>query len=429
MQAPQIELLPLQAALSSDSPTILDVVVKIIPPQPESNLQRPHLNLGLVIDRSSSMSVKQRLVYAKAAARHIVQELSLSDRISITTFDRHVQTLVPSTLAIDKAAIIDKIQAIQVGKWTNLHAGWVEGGNQVNQHIHPETVNRVILLSDGWASAGITNLAMLLAQVQELAQSGISTTTMGVGNDYNEDWLEAMATKGDGNYYYINSPGQLPKFFQKEKQALIATVGQQVNLGIEPQGDVEVTDVLNDLEANRQGRFKLPNLIAGYPFIVVVQLNIPAMTQECDLCYFRLTWNSPEHSEPQILRIPFRLPIVNQAQLKELSADPQVQQQVALMLAARAKKEAIALADKRDYEAAQTRLQSAKALILEAPSSSVMELEVLALESLEADLRSRQIKQFRKRGHYQAHQATAGFDQTLGPWSEDLIEPDSSAEG
>ena len=55
MTTPQFQLIPLRAAVASDQPTTLDVLVKIIPPLPETRPQRPPLNLGLVIDRSGSM--------------------------------------------------------------------------------------------------------------------------------------------------------------------------------------------------------------------------------------------------------------------------------------------------------------------------------------------------------------------------------------
>ena len=74
----------------------------------------------------------------------------------------------------------------------------------------------------------------------------------------------------------------------------------------------------------------------------------------------------------------------------------------------------MALADRKEYESAQTHLQDAKALVLEAPQSQWLELEVVALESLEGDLRSRQLHQFRKRSHNESYQTTSGFDQQSG---------------
>ncbi|MBT9313490.1 vWA domain-containing protein [Leptothoe kymatousa] len=413
MGSPYIELTSLPDAISLGQATTLDVLVKIIPPPSDRQRQRPRLNLAVVIDCSSSMAFKERLVYAKAAARQIVQELTPSDRISIHTFDQTAQTLLPSTFCSHKYEIINKIQTIRLGQGTNLHAGWIEGVNEVNKNSQSDTINRVILLSDGRTNRGITNQKTIVSHVENLAQSRISTTTVGLGNDFSDNLLKTMARGGGGNYYHLNSPHHLPIIFKKEVQALVATFGQAVTLGIEPQGDVDVEDVLNDFDLNPQGRFKLPNLVAGYPFNVVVQLKVEALHQQTDLCYFRLSWCDGETTESKSLRVPLRLPMVAPPTLQRGANNPEVQQQVALMLGARAKKKAIELVDRGNYEAAHAQLQSAQALILRAPASSTMELEIIALEKLEADLRERQ---FRQRSHPQAHPVTIGFDQTKLPW-------------
>lgn len=434
---PHVQIIPLQAAIPIQQASQLDVLVRVIPPAsaipPEllsidSGPGDRRLNLSLVIDRSSSMASKQRLSFAKAAARHIIQQLSPNDRISVVTFDRHAQVLVPSTFVDDPGSIIQTVQGIEVGKWTNLHGGWVEGGEQVNRHIYPNTVNRVILLTDGWASTGVMNRATITAHVQEMAQVGISTTAVGVGDRYNEDLLEAIATQGDGNYYYINAPNQLPNAFDREMQALVATVGQQVTLDIQPQGDIEIADVLNDLQVTRQGRFKLPNMVSGFTFGAVVRFYIPRLDMEyledygggrdraiARICRFRLHWSPPgSHGEMMSLKTTLVLPLIPAEHLGDYPYHPDVQQQAALMVAARLKRKAMALADRKEYESAQACLQEAKALVLDAPQSQWLELELVALESLEGDLRSRQLRQFRKRSHNESYQASTGFDQQSG---------------
>lgn len=432
---PDLQLIPLRNAVPCNQSSSLDLLINVVPPaivQTEGAsdlIERPRLNLSLVIDRSSSMAVKQRLDFAKAAARHIVQALSPRDRVSIVTFDRHAQVLVPSTFVDDPQSIIQSIQEITVGKWTNLHSGWVEGGDQVNRHVYPDTMNRVILLTDGWASAGVMNRATIIDHVQEIAQVGISTTAVGVGDRYNEDLLEAIATKGDGNYYYINAPHHLPQAFEREMQALSATVGQQVTLDIQPRGNLEIEDVLNDLDVTRQGHFKLPNLVSGFTFGTVVRFRIPATNSKHNehsgisilpICRIRLHWQpsgllpSQTLDRPDPLAISLALPLVPKEQLQQYPLQPEAQQQVALMYSARLKRKAIALADRKEYTLAHAQLREAKTLVLGVPQSEWLELEVIALESLEADLRSRQLHQFRKRSHNEAYQTSAGFDQQSG---------------
>jgi Ca-activated chloride channel family protein len=186
----------------------LDVLVRIVPPQIESRGERPQLNLGLVIDRSGSMS-GAKLRAARQAAIYAVEQLLPQDRISVTVFDNTVQTIVPSTLATDKSSIISRIQRIDTGGTTALYDGWYQGGIQVSQHLDPRGLNRVLLVTDGLANVGETNPDRIAGDVHGLAKRGVSTTTMGVGNDYQEDLLEAMANSGDGNYHFIEGRATL----------------------------------------------------------------------------------------------------------------------------------------------------------------------------------------------------------------------------
>ena len=402
MKVPTINLIPLREAVSSDSPTTLDVLVRIIPPEPEIELERPALNIGLVIDRSGSMG-GQKMEYARQAACYAVEQLLPTDRVSVTIYDDQVETLIASTPAVNKANIIHQIKRIHSRGSTALHAGWVQGGIQVSQHLNPEYLNRVILLSDGLANVGETNPDVIASDVHGLAKRGVSTTTMGIGDDYNEDLLEAMARSGDGNYYYIQSPQQLPNIFARELQGLMATIGTTVSLGIEPQGDITLGEVLNDLDVNVNGRYSLPNLVIGNPIEVVVRLKVPPMAQESGLCYFRLAWNAPEQQTRQKLRVALRLPAVSSAQLREFPFNPEVQQQVALMMAARAKNEAVQLADRGKYEAASQLLQQTRQQMLTTPELSLTGPEAEALADLDSELQARNISSYRKMSRSQSH--------------------------
>ena len=413
MKVPQIEFIPLREAVSSDSTTTLDLLVKIMPPEAEADSQRPPLNLGLVIDRSGSMQGK-KILYARQAACYAIEQLLATDRVSVTIYDSQVETLVASSLVKNKAQITRQIESIQPRNSTALHAGWVEGGVQVSQYFRPEQLNRVILLSDGLANQGETNPDVIASDVKGLAQRGVSTTTMGVGDDYNEDLLEAMANSGDGNYYYIESSEQLPEIFQIELQGLMATLGRNVTLGIEPQGDVELVDVLNDLALTRQGQFKLPNLVMGNPFVVVVRLKVPAMVgeQQADLCNFRLAWDSNEQEERLKLRAMLQLPVVASANLEEFPFNPEVQRQVALMMSARAKQEAVQQVDRGEYEAASKLIQETRQQVLRAPQSPLIEQEAQSLMDLDADLKARRLQRYRKRSHYESHQYQRSMRQS-----------------
>ncbi|MFO0822576.1 MAG: VWA domain-containing protein [Gemmataceae bacterium] len=406
MKMPAIELTPLRPATRSDAPTTLDVLLKIMPPLPEVQVQRPPLNLGLVLDRSGSMSSARKLDYAREAAIFAVQQLLPTDRVSIVIFDDKVQTLVTNTLAEDKNRLVSAIQGILPGGSTALHGGWREGAKQVGGHPIPGGMNRVLLLSDGLANVGESNPDAIATDVHRMSKEGVSTTTLGLGDDYNEDLLEAMANSGDGNYYYVENSNQLPAIFQSELQGLMATIGNAVTLQVETASGVTVADVLNDLDKTPDGKLKLPNLVAGMPLLLVIRLNVPPMSQSqtADICRFRLEWNAPKSAERAVLAAPLSVPAVSSAIWDSLAENVEVQEQAALMLIARYKKQATQSLERGDIEAAKRLLADAKKILVAAPQTPEIKREFDAFSQIEAHIESGEHMKFQKHAKHQVYQ-------------------------
>ncbi|MBD1918240.1 MULTISPECIES: VWA domain-containing protein [Cyanophyceae] len=398
---PTVELIPLHGAIVTQQPMTLDVLVRITPPAVTLKADRVPLNLSLVIDRSGSMQ-GQKMHYAREAARFAVENLLPCDRISVVLFDDRLETLVPSTLATDKNTLLEKLSHVHSRGSTALHAGWVEGGVQVSQYLNPAQLNRVIVLSDGLANVGETRPDAIASDVHGLAQRGVSTTTLGIGNDYSEDLLAAMARSGDGNFFHIESADQLPTIFETELSGLAATLGQRVSLGIKPGNGVTVMDVLNDFEQTDTQRYKLPNLMVGSPIQVVVRLQVPALSQSRELMQVRLAWDDAEQLRRQVLRTGLELPLVSSAQFSDFPANSAVQEQVALLMAARARREAIQFSDQGDFASARQSLTDARiAMSSMAPSAMLME-EQAVLEDLEADYQSGNVTSARKKAFSQS---------------------------
>jgi Ca-activated chloride channel family protein len=212
-----------------------------------------------------------------------------------------------------------------------------------------------------------------------------------------------MARSGDGNFFHIESADQLPEIFETELSGLSATLGQRVSLGVEPQSGVKVMDVLNDLDQTNTGRYKLPNLVVGSPINVVVRLQIPALSQSAELLKIRLAWDDSDHKGRQVLRAGLELPLVGAEQFSDFPANETVQEQVALLMAARARREAIQFSDQGDYAAASASLQNARmAMACMAPSEALLE-EQSILEDLETDYQRGRVTSARKKAFSQSY--------------------------
>jgi Ca-activated chloride channel family protein len=80
----------------------------------------------------------------------------------------------------------------------------------------PERLCRVVLLSDGHANQGVSDSNLIAQDVGQLARSGVSTTTIGVGSQFNEELMTAIARAGGGSAMYGNRPEDLHEPFEAE---------------------------------------------------------------------------------------------------------------------------------------------------------------------------------------------------------------------
>jgi len=405
MSKPQVNFIPLRNGISSESVTNLDLIVRITTPELKTTKPRPALNLGLVIDRSGSMGGK-KIQYAIKAACYAVEQLSSNDRISVTIYDDKVEIIVPSTLANQKEVILNKLKRIVPGGSTALHDGWLEGSTQVSKYVQPEQLNRVILLSDGLANVGETNPDVIGSNVHGLSKHGVSTSTMGIGDDYNEDLMQAIANSGDGNYYYIQEPEQLESIFANELLGIKGTIGQRVSIGIKTLEKVELVDVFNDLDTTSYGNYKLPNLIAGNSIDVILRLKISPLTKPQSLVDFRLAYDNPETQSREVLHYFLELPVLNSIQLSEIPFNNEVSEKVIQLMATRARDEAVRHLDRGDIATTRVVLADIKQEILTSglPMSATLQQEIDELDSLDKDIEERKLKEVRKRANYQSYQ-------------------------
>ncbi len=274
-----LTLTPRRAAVIDGADTELDVLVSVSAPEnPDAARSRMPLNLAIVIDRSGSMAGRP-LAEAKRCASYILDHLSTRDRAALVSFDTNVTVLAPSTCPEPKAPLLRAVRSIVPGGQTALHEGWLQGAEQAAPHVGEGSIARVLLLTDGQANVGESRPAMLAADCARLAAAGVSTSTYGLGQGFNEELLGAMADAGGGQAYYGETAEDLLDPFREEFDLLSAVCARRMRLRIEPSPGVSVT-VLNAYPTDPDGDTILPDLAHGAAAWALLRVRVPAALQE-----------------------------------------------------------------------------------------------------------------------------------------------------
>ena len=342
--------------------TKVSLVIRFGADGKKEDVARRKLNLSLVLDRSGSMGGTP-LRQAIKAAQELVGEMTDNDLLSVVIYDDDVETIVPHGKAKDKKAIQQRIGQVRAGGCTNLAGGWLEGIKHVKQHAKPDEVNRVLLLTDGQANMGITDPAVLKKTSGEKAREGVVTTTLGFGSGFNEDLLIGMAREAEGNFYFIKSPEDVEQVFKIELEGLSSVVGQNVVAHVRPSDIVEHGWVLNKYRTEEKGdelRVTLGDVYAVEEKVLALEIEVKA-PKAGDIKLATVSFSYQAVVDGSIKDLTGEFVVTAKAGTAEEAAgatqDLKVVGEARRLETAKAKDEAVELADKGDHKTAAQKLR------------------------------------------------------------------------
>jgi len=272
------------------------------------NQDRKRMNLVLVVDRSGSMGSENKLEQVKSAAAQIINHMNASDRLAVVIYDDSVQTLIPSSSVENKEHFKELIAGLSPGGSTNLCGGLMQGFEEARRNFSRDHVNRIVLLSDGLANAGIIEPDQIAAQAKLIRENSVSVSSMGVGIDYNESLMANIADSSGGNYYYISSETNMAEIFRREWNLMQSTVasGARITMGLREGIDViDVAGFQYQTSGNKL-TIEVPDISSGESKRILVQLRAPAgTTRVVDLGTGSLTYTDLTGSQPKTAGLSF----------------------------------------------------------------------------------------------------------------------------
>ncbi len=249
--------------------------------QPPQVSSQP-FNVAFVIDRSGSM-MGDRIHYVKTALSALVERLRPEDRISIITFnDDKTVNLASQLVGNDKAKILDIISRIYADGGTNISSGLFEGYAQTLKFFKKNSINRVVLLTDGY---GDDPVDVLLKKSKEYNLKGIECSAVGVGEDYNLALLTLLASQGGGLIELTKNAQGIEQAFLNEISSLLNPIATDVKVEIEYNKKLLFAQVYGyPLQEKTDGKavIKLRNVFGGLNQLALVKFTLINPTKDLE---------------------------------------------------------------------------------------------------------------------------------------------------
>ncbi|WP_165423334.1 vWA domain-containing protein [Ktedonosporobacter rubrisoli] len=336
-------------------------------PPADPKTKRPPLELALVLDRSGSMS-GEKLQTAKRAVLTLLDRLTPRDRVSVVVFDNAIDIVQPLNAVTPgfKLKVRNALRAIQARASTALHEGWLTGCDTLAataDSSEDHGLARCFLLTDGIANVGVTDPEQIASEAAGIREhAAISTSTFGIGLDYNELLLGPMAVAGGGQFHHLRTSEEIVNTFTGELEGLFSVAARQVRLEIEADPGIN-TELLSSywmrsMSSRPQSwSIAIGDLQRDEDRQVIAQIYLPAQDrQEQQVLRTRLAWHIGDveyHTAWQELSFSYADPSTCDAEAR----DAQVIHWAGWHQADRARRETVARNNRGDIDGARKYLK------------------------------------------------------------------------
>lgn len=180
--------------------------------------ERAPIAMAVVIDTSGSMS-GEKIADAKKSVLRLLEDMRDSDRIAVVTYSDSAEVIQGlASVGEVRSQLKERIQSLRVGGGTNIPSG-LERGLEVLRASGHDRVERLVLVSDGLDGTRV--------QAESLARqafsSGVTVSSLGVGVDFDEAYMGAIATNGHGNFAFVNDGSSIATFLRRELEETAST--------------------------------------------------------------------------------------------------------------------------------------------------------------------------------------------------------------
>jgi Ca-activated chloride channel homolog len=326
---------------------------------------RAPMAVSLVIDTSGSMS-GEKIVYARQAAASMVETLADGDIVSVYAFESGVREIAPPTVVGPgtRGMLMQRVQMLNAVGGTNMFDGLTTGISRVAQAPASHPLRRVVLISDGQANIGPSDPGTLGDLAARGSEHNLQVTAIGVGHDYDETTLGAVAVRSAGRLYHLGHPAQMAQILEQEVQLLASTVATNAFIEIIPAPGVVILEGVTLGAQLRGNQLRIPvgNVFSQQRREVLFRARVDTSRPgDRALATARFVYELPGRAGAQrteTARLAYS--VTPDARAAARSATPRVQAMVATHEAAQSQLAAAAALNRGDDRAAVAALDQAE---------------------------------------------------------------------
>ncbi|MDI9369744.1 MAG: VWA domain-containing protein [Synergistaceae bacterium] len=365
----------------------------LVKPERRERETRAPLAVALVLDKSGSMASEEKMDYAKLGALEALKILDANDIAAVVVYDEKARVAVrarPVGKGNKEPVFALGIKRIKPSGMTALYDGVVLGAKQLEPFVKEGFIPRIVMLSDGVANVGPSTTRELAALGRKLARTEMTITTIGLGLDYHEDLMTALAAESGGNAYFARTSRMLKDIFARDMEDAVTLTARKVRVKVRGLGGARPERAVGRTGRAEDGviEVSIDNLYSTEKY-ALVELELPGGEPGTTLeaAEVELEYVDPESGEKIVKKSPLTLAFTEDEDEVEKNRRQEIASQAALARNAEIREEAVRLADEgRAEEAAKMLGERTRQLRMLAPmmgsSAPAMEMESAAFDEL-----------------------------------------------
>lgn len=334
----------------------LVVEVSALVPDEERD-ERPPLALVLAIDVSASMW-GQPMEQVVRSIERMVELFEATDRVGVVSFSEGAEVVAPLERldAVARRRLAGSLRRIDPEGGTDVESGLRVSVEALGAR-QPDERRGVLLLSDGAPTLG-DRRPEALAELAGSFRPDVTVSTLGYGEEHNEDVLRKIAVAGGGQYYYVRDPALCATELALAVGATGDAVAEAVMLDVVPEPGVDVVRIAGDVRVRKtfgSTRIELSDMQPGDRVALVIELAIDPIAREGTFPVVRteLSHRRPGSTEVHKTRANASIEASGVAPQR----DPVARARVLVALAEEARDAARSLADSSSFDQAAALLR------------------------------------------------------------------------